>query len=63
MAFSLDHVVADIRTQSAAGEFSALATQLQNYANELAQTDCTVLDTMIECLDFKAHSLGIMALL
>ena len=40
MAFSLDHVVADIRTQSAAGEFSALAAQLQNYANELAQTDC-----------------------
>jgi len=47
----LVHVVADIRRQSAAGEFSALATQLQNYANELAQTDCTVLDTMIECLE------------
>ena len=30
---------------------------------QLAQTDCSLLDTMIECLDIKVHSLGIMALL
>lgn len=40
-----------------------MATQLDKYTDQLAQTDCSVLDTMIECLDIKVHSLGIMALL
>ena len=44
-------------------EYASLATQLDKYTDHLAQTDCSVLDTMNECLDIKVHCLGIMALL
>lgn len=63
MALSVDHLVADIRKLSMEREYASLATQLDKYSDQLAQTDCSVLDTMIECLDIKVHSLGIMALL
>lgn len=63
MALSVDHLVADIRKLSMEREYANLATQLDKYSDQLAQTDCSVLDTMIECLDIKVHSLGIMALL
>lgn len=63
MALSVDHLVADIRKLSMEREYVSLATQLDKYTDQLAQTDCSVLDTMIECLDIKVHSLGIMALL
>lgn len=61
MASSMDQLVADIRRHSSEGEFKTLATQLQNCADQIAHMDVAVLDTVIECLDCKQHSLGVMA--
>lgn len=63
MALSTDQLVSDIRRHSAEGDFKMLATQLQNCADQIARMDLAVLNTIIECLDYRAHSLGILAAL
>ena len=51
MALSVDHLVSDIRKLWRGS--CQLATQLDKYTDQLAQTDCSVLDTMNECLASK----------
>ncbi len=59
----MDQLVSDVRRLSSSGEFKALAAQLQSSANQIAATDAAVLDSAIECLDCRQHSLGVMAAL
>ena len=63
MAWSSDNLVADIRKSSTDGEFKALAKQLQNEQSQIALLEPSVLDNVIECLDCREHSLGVMAAL
>lgn len=55
--------MSDVRRLSSSGDFKALATQLQSAADQIAATDVSVLDSVIECLDCRQHSLGVMAAL
>ena len=59
----MDQLVGDIRRLSSEGDFKALATQLQTSSDQINQMDKAVLDTVIDCLDVKSHSLGVMAAL
>ena len=61
MAVSTDTLVADIRKHSEDESFKILSVILQRHEEALAQTDMAVLDTMIECLDMRNHSLGVLA--
>lgn len=58
-----DQLVEDIKRQTANGDFRGLAKQLQTCNDVLRQLDSSSLDSMIDCLDLKCHSLGAIALL
>ena len=60
---STDSLVADIRKMSADADFKSLVTKLESNEENIAQLNNSVLDTMIECLDVRNHSLGVMAAL
>lgn len=63
MSVSTDSLVADIRKMSADSDFDSLMTKLDSSQEHIAQLNNPVLDTMIECLDMRNHSLGVMAAL
>ncbi len=63
MAFSSDTLVADIRKYSSENSFKILVDILERQAENLCETDSSVLDNIIERLDSNAHSLGVMAAL
>lgn len=63
MASSTDALVADITKYSKENNFKDLADLLKGHESGLADTDPSVLDTMIECLNSSSHSLGVLAAL
>ena len=63
MSVSTDSLVADIRKMSGDADFKSLITKLDSSEEHISQLNNTVLDTMIECLDMRNHSLGVMAAL
>ena len=63
MSISTDTLVADIQKMSADSDFKSLITKLESSEEHIAQLSNGVLDTMIECLDMRNHSLGVMAAL
>ena len=63
MSVSTDSLVADIRKMSSDADFKSLITKLESSEEHIAQLNNAVLDTMIECMDVRNHSLGILAAL
>ena len=63
MSVSTDSLVADIRKMSGDADFKSLITKLESCEEHIAQLTNAVLDTMIECLDMRNHSLGVMSAL
>ncbi len=63
MASFIDSLVADVRKVPREGDFKELATRLNQCDEQLSKAELSVLDTMIECLDMNAHSLGVLAAL
>jgi len=63
MASTVDNLVADIRKCSGDSEMKELADKLISQEEQLCKLEISMLDTMIECLDISAHTLGIMAAL
>ena len=59
----MDQLVSEIRRHSAEGDYKTLANVIASHTDQIGQTDQTVLDAVIECLDNKKHSLGVMAFL
>jgi hypothetical protein len=63
MSMTTDSLVADIRKMSGDSDFKTLITKLESSQEHIAQLSNAVLDTVIECLDVRNHSLGVMAAL
>ncbi len=63
MSMTTDSLVADIRKMSGDSDFKTLITKLESSQEHVAQLSNAVLDTVIECLDVRNHSLGVMAAL
>lgn len=63
MSMTTDSLVADIRKMSNESDFKTLITKLESSQEHIAQLSNAVLDTVIECLDVRNHSLGVMAAL
>ena len=63
MSMTTDSLVADIRKMSNESDFKTLITKLESSQKHIAQLSNAVLDTVIECLDVRNHSLGVMAAL
>ena len=59
----MDRLVSDIRRLSSDGDFKSLSGQLQGSMDQISSMDISVLDSIIDCLDSRQHSLGVMAAL
>lgn len=63
MASFVDTLVADVRKVPRDGDFKDLASRLNQCEEQLSKAELSVLDTIVECLDMNAHSLGVLAAL